>query len=96
MKYYYQSQRSKHEEHDCGCKKKKHECEGCVCDQLRKLQIQTELDLFLKGGTVVEDVLFISFDRKNCCAIFSDPTTEPGSTLVFDCTQIIGIRLERD
>lgn len=72
------------------------ECEGCVCDQLRRLPAQTEVDLFLEGGGVVEDVLFINLNQRTCCAFFSDPTTEPGSTLIFDCTKIIGIRIERD
>ncbi|MEK4485548.1 hydrolase [Psychrobacillus sp. FSL H8-0484] len=77
-------------------KKKCSECKGCVCDQLRRLQIQTEVDVFLLGGQVLEDVVFISIDRKNCCAVFTDPTTEPGSTLIVDCQDIQAIRIEAD
>ncbi|PUB11736.1 hydrolase [Paenisporosarcina sp. OV554] len=71
-------------------------CKGCVCDQLRRLQTQTEVDLFLSGGQVIEDVIFITFDQENCCAFFTDPTTEPGSTLIIDCQEIIAIRIEAD
>ncbi|MEK4029396.1 hydrolase [Pseudobacillus sp. FSL P4-0506] len=73
-----------------------HECNGCICDQLRKLQTQTEVDVFLSSGQVLEDVVFINFDRDNCCAFFSDPETEPGSTLIVDCQRIDAIRIEAD
>ncbi|MFC9539970.1 hydrolase [Lysinibacillus sp. NPDC056959] len=73
-----------------------HRCKGCVCDQLRRLQTQTEVDLFLLGGQVIEDVVFITFDPKNCCAFFNDPTTEPGSTIIVDCQDIQAIRIEAD
>jgi hypothetical protein len=69
-------------------------CKGCACDQLRRLPVGTEVDLFLSGGFDIEDVKFISFDPNNCCAFFSDPTTEPGSTLIIDCQSIQAIRIE--
>ena len=69
-------------------------CKGCVCNQLRQLSTQTEVDVFLSSGLVLEDVLFISLDQKSCCAFFFDPTTEPGSTLIVDCKEIQAIRLE--
>ncbi|MEG0439165.1 MAG: hydrolase [Solibacillus sp.] len=71
-------------------------CSGCVCNQLRRLQPRTEVDLFLLGGQIIEDVVFISFDRHNCCAFFCDPTTEPGSTIIVDCQFIQAIRIEED
>ena len=90
----------------CTCEKcnprKKHSdkvdnhCKGCICDQLRRLQTQTEVDVFLSGGQVLEDVVFITLDQKNCCAFFNDPETEPGSTLIVDCQKIDAIRIEAD
>lgn len=86
--------------HDC--KKNDHtdkdnkHCKGCICNQLRRLRTQTEVDVFLAGGQVLEDVVFISFDQKDCCAFFTDPTTEPGSTLIVDCEDIQAIRIEAD
>ncbi|SDN64498.1 hypothetical protein SAMN05518871_106222 [Psychrobacillus sp. OK028] len=71
-------------------------CKGCICDQLRRLQVQTEVDVFLSGGNVLEDVVFINLDQNNCCAFFNDPTTEPGSTLIIDCQFIQAIRIEAD
>jgi hypothetical protein len=79
---------------DCDHHKEEHRCQGCACDQLRKLQIQTEVDLFLNSGTVIEDVLFIFFDRKTCCAYFFDTETEPNSTIIVDCREIQAIRIE--
>ncbi|MEK4761456.1 hydrolase [Viridibacillus sp. FSL E2-0187] len=76
--------------------KEEHRCNGCACNQLRRLQTQTEVDVFLKGGTVLEDVIFITLDQKNCCAFFNDPETEPGSTLIVDCQEIQAIRIEAD
>ena len=80
-----------HKNKDCEDK-----CNGCICDQLRKLQPQTEVDVFLSSGRILEDVIFITLNQKNCCAFFSDPTTEPGSTLIVDCQRIDAIRLEAD
>ena len=71
-------------------------CRGCVCDTLRTLQTQTEVDVFLSGGQVLEDVIFITLNQNTCCAFFNDPTTEPGSTLIVDCQQIQAIRIEAD
>lgn len=70
------------------------QCKGCICNRLKNLRTPTEVDVFLLGGQVFEDVVFISFDRKNGCAIFNDPTTEPGSTLIVDCQEIQALRLE--
>ncbi|MEK5147031.1 MULTISPECIES: hydrolase [Psychrobacillus] len=67
-----------------------------MCDQLRRLQTQTEVDVFLSGGQILEDVIFIAFDRENCCAFFNDPETEPGSTLIVDCQDIQALRIEAD
>ncbi|WXB94860.1 hydrolase [Bacillus sp. FJAT-52991] len=67
-----------------------------MCDQLRKLQPQTEVDVFLSSGRRLEDVVFINFNQNNCCAFFSDPETEPGSTLIVDCQRIDAIRIEAD
>nr|WP_245671448.1 hypothetical protein [Bacillus wudalianchiensis] len=65
-----------------------------MCDQLKKLQTQTEVDVFLSSGKVLEDVIFINFDRKNCCAFFMDTKKEQGSTLIVDCQRIDAIRIE--
>ncbi|MEK4091581.1 hypothetical protein MKZ08_07640 [Viridibacillus sp. FSL R5-0477] len=45
---------------------------------------------------MIEVVVFINLDQKNCCAFFSDPETEPGSTLIGDCQAIQAIRIEAD
>lgn len=71
-------------------------CKGCICNRLRRLDRGTEVDVFLSGGQVLEDVVFLRFDRDNCCAFFADPETEPGSTLIVDCQRIDAIRIEAD
>ncbi|MGJ7910124.1 hydrolase [Neobacillus sp. LXY-1] len=88
----------KHECKDCKSKRKRKSirCRGCACDQLRKLQTLTEVDVFLSGGTVLEDVIFVTFDPNNCCAFFNDNETEPGSVLIVDCQFIQAIRIEAD
>jgi hypothetical protein len=84
------------------CKEQKNEdcknsCNGCICDQLRKLQRKTEVDVFLSSGQVLEDVLFIKLNQKDCCAFFRDPNPpEAGSTLIVDCQRIDAIRIEAD
>ena len=89
----------------CNCSKCRREsisrnnkdrCKGCICDQLRELRKGTEVDVFLSGGQILEDVVFKKFDRNNCCAFFNDPTTEPGSTLIVDCQKVDAIRIEAD
>lgn len=83
----------------CSKHKKCHEedqCKGCACDLLKRLQIQTEVDVYLKSGTTFDDVLFIFFDRKTCCAYFFDPENpdEAPSTIIVDCRDIQAIRIE--
>ncbi len=77
-------------------KDQEHHCNGCICNQLRKLQPGTEVDVFLSNGNVLEDVIFVTLNQKDCCAFFNDPTTEPGSTLIVDCQRIDAIRIEAD
>lgn len=74
--------------------KKSYECDSCICLQLRKLPGRTKVDLFLKGGQVIEDVFFIAIHEKNCCALFSDHDTKHGSTFIVDCRDIQSIRIE--
>lgn len=90
-----------HDCHEPKHKEEEHHCNGCICDQLRKLQPQTEVDVFLSSGVVLEDVLFITLNQKNCCAFFTvpedaSPNQEPGSTLIVDCQRIDAIRIEAD
>ena len=90
--------------HDCYESKHKEQedhCRGCICNVLRKLQPQTEVDVFLSSGVVLEDVLFINLNERNCCAFFTvpkdaPPAEEPGSTLIVDCQRIDAIRIEAD
>ncbi|MDQ0199896.1 hypothetical protein [Neobacillus ginsengisoli] len=37
-------------------------CNGCACDQLRSLQTNTEVVVFLASGVILEDVVFVTFD----------------------------------
>jgi hypothetical protein len=87
----------------CPCDKQKkhpekekvvHHCNGCACDQLSRLQTQTEVDVFLSGGQVLEDVVFITLDHKNCCVFFNDSTIKHSSTLIVDCQDIQAIRIK--
>ncbi|MFJ8260946.1 hydrolase [Rummeliibacillus sp. NPDC094406] len=87
---------SRNHRNDCHKCHEKNRCRGCACDQLRRLQVQTEVDLYLKSGTVFDDVLFIFFDEKDCCAYFFDPENphEAPSTIIVDCRDIQAIRIE--
>lgn len=70
------------------CSKK---CKGCVCRQLRKLQKDTIVDLLI-SGTVIKHVVLVKFNKKTCCAHFSECETESGSIIVVDCSKIDAIR----
>lgn len=80
----------------CPCKAKKCtprmsvNCKGCICQQLRKLEAPVTLDIFLSGGISFLGLTFISFDPRNCCAVFLEPGTT--STLTIDCNKIDAIR----
>lgn len=78
------------------CDHNKHRCNGCVCHKLRRLPKNTEVDVFLSGGTILEDVIFKGINTKSCCAKFKDRVTEPGSTLFVDCQFIQAFRIEAD
>ncbi|NEU29227.1 DUF3915 domain-containing protein [bacterium LRH843] len=83
-------------EHEHEHENKGNRCNGCICNQLRRLEAGTEVDVFLLGGQVLEDIVFMKFNRNNCCAFFNDVTTEKGSTLIVDCRDITALRLEAD
>lgn len=85
-------------EEKCPCQKEEKckpkmssNCRGCICQQLRKLELATTLDIFLSGGISFIGVTFISFDPRNCCAYFLEPgfATSP---LIVDCNNIVAIR----
>ncbi|WP_240793356.1 hydrolase [Psychrobacillus vulpis] len=90
-----------HHERKCSCvhekhhekEVKRHQCKGCACDQLRRLQSQTPVDVFLSGGQVLSGLFFVNFDKDTCCAFFIDPSTTVPSTLIIDCQDILAIRL---
>ncbi|UZM98376.1 hypothetical protein OL548_27380 [Lysinibacillus sp. MHQ-1] len=67
-------------------------CRGCICQQLRKLELATTLDIFLSGGISFLGVTFISFDPRNCCAYFLEPGAAAASPLIVDCNKIVAIR----
>ncbi|MFB5089130.1 DUF3915 family protein [Psychrobacillus sp. PGGUH221] len=85
-----ESDRDRDRDRDRNRDRNRNRCEGCVCDQLRRLRINTEVDVFLKGGQTLNNVNFISFDRDTCCAIFTDND----STIIVDCQDIQAIRIE--
>lgn len=89
----------------CNCSKCKSElsscnnknrCKSCICDLLRELRKGTEVDVFLSGGQILEDVVFKRFDHNHCCAVFIDPSTVRGSTLIVDCQRIDALRIEAE
>jgi len=73
---------------------RRNRCNKCVCDILRKLDRGTEVDVFLSGGAVLEDVIFLNFDNNNCCAKFRDEEEEPGTIIFVDCRDIQALRIE--
>ena len=69
-------------------------CNKCVCDQLRMLRRGTEVDVFLSGGRVLEDVIFLRFNNNTCCATFRDEEEERDTTIFVDCRDIQALRIE--
>ncbi|CAM3860787.1 hydrolase [Mesobacillus thioparans] len=69
-------------------------CDKCVCDQLRRLRRGTEVDVFLSGGRILEDVIFLRFNDNNCCATFRDEEVERGTKIFVDCRDIVALRIE--
>ncbi|WP_445477779.1 hypothetical protein ACULLL_15195 [Lysinibacillus irui] len=89
----------KEKEEKCSCQKEEKctpkmssNCRGCICQQLRKLELATTLDIFLSGGISFLGVTFISFDPRNCCAYFLEPGAAAASPLIVDCNKIVAIR----
>lgn len=64
-----------------------------MCRQLRKLQKGTIVDLLI-NGTVIKHVVLVKFNKKTCCAHFSECETESGSIIVVDCSKIDAIRFK--
>ncbi|WP_107924569.1 hypothetical protein [Lysinibacillus parviboronicapiens] len=66
-------------------------CRSCICDQLRKLEAGTLVDIFLSGGGSFLGLTFISFSPQNCCAYFLEAGTTT-SPLIIDCKKIDALR----
>ncbi|EON72183.1 hypothetical protein H131_12893 [Lysinibacillus sphaericus OT4b.31] len=66
-------------------------CKNCVCNQLRKLEPGTLVDVFLSSGVSFCALTFISLDPRNCCAHFLE-LGETHKPLTIDCQKIDAIR----
>lgn len=69
-------------------------CNKCACNVLRNLDRGTEVDVFLSGGRVLEDVVFLNFNNNTCCARFRDEEEEAGTIIFVDCRDIQALRIE--
>ncbi|MBO0586334.1 hydrolase [Sporosarcina sp. E16_8] len=67
-------------------------CKGCICDQLRHLQMNTTVNVYLAGFNELGALVFLSLDEETCCALFSDPAV-PGTVVIVDCRSIQAIRI---
>ncbi|QDP99298.1 hypothetical protein FOH38_01315 [Lysinibacillus fusiformis] len=85
-------------EEKCHCHKEEkctdkfaNNCRSCICDQLRKFEAGTLVDIYLSGGGSFHGLIFISFSPQNCCAYFleSGAATSP---LIIDCKKIDALR----
>jgi hypothetical protein len=86
---------------DCGCNEgvsgaRENKCGGCVCDQLRRLSPNTEIeDILINGKSIDKDDIFlITFDRKTCCATFIAKDNNDTVTFTLDCRKIDAIFIE--
>lgn len=72
---------------NCGHSRKS-KCEGCVCDQLKKLINGDMVDIIIRGEDYT-DLKFILLDEKTCCATFLDSSYP----FIIDCKKIDAIRI---
>ncbi|MCF6409163.1 hypothetical protein [Pseudalkalibacillus salsuginis] len=78
---------------DCGCDKRDDrrrddKCDGCVCDELRKLRSGETVDLIIDGEEFA-DLIFACFDKKSCCVTFLDDDYP----FIVDCRKVDAIRV---
>ncbi|MGP4082424.1 hydrolase [Pseudalkalibacillus sp. R45] len=77
----------------CGCNNDvagamEDKCDGCVCDELRKLRSGDTVDLIIDGEEFAE-LVFACFDKKSCCATFLDDDYP----FIVDCRKVDAIRV---
>lgn len=74
-------------------------CDKCICDQLSRLEPDTDVDLIV-GGVRLEDITFKEFDASNCCARFEGVEEEEGQTITLtifiDCRDIQVLFIEEE
>lgn len=63
-------------------------CDGCVCDQLRKLRSGEVVDLIIDGNEF-PNLIFACIDDATCCATFLDGDYP----FIVDCRKVEAIRL---
>jgi hypothetical protein len=86
----------------CGCNNaaaaaEENNCVGCACDQLRNLTQGTEIEDILVNGKTIEgldDINFISFDSRTCCATFIARSGSDRVIFTLDCRKIDAIFFE--
>lgn len=66
-------------------------CQGCICDQLKKLEPGTLIDAFLSSGGTFTALSFLRLDPRNCCAYFIE-SEAANNPLIIDCRKIDAIR----
>jgi hypothetical protein len=86
---------------NCGCNDaaaaaSENKCVGCACDQLRNLRVGTEIEDILVNGKSIDkdDINFISFDSRTCCANFIARSGSDRVIFTLDCRSIDAIFFE--
>lgn len=80
------------------CKKKKPECEGCICDVIKTLEKGTVIKIAFQEDFLEEDneinFTFVCFDKETCCVTLIDPDDD--NAVIVDCRTLIALEIVRD
>lgn len=76
-------------------KSKKDDCNSCVCDQLKKLDPGTPVFVRTKAGGIKSSIKgrFLCFDKKTCCATFTEEVFSNEITTIIDCRDIVSLSI---
>ncbi|MGM7701286.1 hypothetical protein ACSVDE_06120 [Pseudalkalibacillus sp. Hm43] len=87
-------------EHHCNDWKnsKKDKCDTCVCDQLSKLDTGTPVFVRTKAGGIKSSIKgrFLCFDKKTCCATFTEEVFREEITTIIDCRDIVSLSIANE
>ncbi|RST77684.1 hypothetical protein D4T97_004230 [Siminovitchia acidinfaciens] len=69
-------------------------CRSCICERIRRLEFNERVTLFLKSSSKIENVRFVCFKERECCAEFVKHHEGHDELFLVKCKDIEAIQIK--